>query len=110
MCLQPKVGAKGVGVHQVIKMIGWQHSLGPLRREMYQLVRVSEDTLFKFKVRSVLVGAAAVELDADKLIVWQLFLEWLVRFLLLGKPDLIRMLFKAFDTSKRGDMTRAGTL
>lgn len=40
----------------------------------------------------------------------QLFLEWVVRYLLLSKPDLVRLLFKAFDSSKRGDMSRAGML
>lgn len=49
--MQPRLGTKGVGVHQVMQMIGWKHPLGPLRRELYQLVRVPEDTLFKFKVK-----------------------------------------------------------
>jgi hypothetical protein len=38
----------------------------------------------------------------------QLFLEWLTRFMLLGKQDLLKLLFRAFDNSRKGDMSRAG--
>jgi hypothetical protein len=50
-CLQPAMGAKGVGIHTLFKLLNWTTPLGPLRRELYQLVRVPEDSLFKFKVR-----------------------------------------------------------
>lgn len=36
----------------------------------------------------------------------QLFVEWIARFLLLSKQDMTRIIFRAFDSSKRGDMTR----
>jgi hypothetical protein len=50
--MQPRIGYRGVGVHDIIGSIGWRTPLGPLRQELYQLVRVSDSTMFKFKVRS----------------------------------------------------------
>ena len=37
-------------MHDVIRAIGWRDPVGPIRQELYQLVRVSDNTLFKFKV------------------------------------------------------------
>lgn len=48
---QPAAGMRAAGVHQVMKSVGWNSSLGPLRRELYQLIRIPEDSLLKFKVR-----------------------------------------------------------
>ena len=57
-------------MHDVIRAIGWRDPVGPIRQELYQLVRVSDNTLFKFKVTSCF-SAALRELP---LVVWSGYL------------------------------------
>lgn len=77
-------GAPGVGMMHIEAAVDWNTSLGPLRREMLLLVRQPERVLLKFR----------------------LWLEWTARFCLMSKDDLIRLVYRGFDSARNGTMTR----